>query len=181
MAEQLVAAPDTFAREADKRLFHEARRVLWEYEPLRATHPQLNLTVEHGVVRISGRVRTLAMKEIASYLLRRLPGVVRVQNELLADTELVRRVADVLAADPDLGPLCLRVDARDGVVTLAGDIPHPELEERALAVARRTPEVLDVISQITVRPPQRPPTAPAKKPEAPESAPATADSAASNA
>lgn len=176
MAEQLVAAPERFAREADKRLFHEARRVLWEYEPLRATQPQLTLTVDQGVVRLAGRVRTLAMKDIAGYLLRRVPGVVRVENELVADTEVVRSVADTLAADPELAPLCLRVDARDGVATLSGDLPRAELEQRALDVARRAPLVRDVVSQLTVRPPERPPTAPIKKPEAPESAPAAVDS-----
>ena len=175
MAEQLVATPASFNREADKRLFLAVRRRLWDYEPLRASHPQLELEVSHGTMRLGGRVRTLAMKEIVGYLCQRQEGVAVVRNELISDTEVVRRVADALAEDPQLGPLCLRVDARDGVATLSGDLPGAELESRAVEVARGAPGVADVISELVVRRPQRPPTAPPPKAAeagAPASAPA---------
>ena len=161
MAEHFVAAPATFAREGDKRLFMELRRILWEYEPLRATRPLVELDVSHGTVRLTGRVRTLAMKEIAGYLVRRAEGVGVVQNELISDTEVVQQVAEVLARDPELGPLCLRVDARDGVATLSGELPEPELEERAIQAARSAPGALDVVSELAVRRRERPSTAPA--------------------
>jgi hypothetical protein len=100
------------------------------------------------------------MKEIVGYLCRRVDGVVSVRNELVSDTEVVRRVADALATDPELAPLCIKIDARAGIATLAGDLPSPELEARAIETARSAPDVVDVISQLTVRRPERPPTAP---------------------
>jgi osmotically-inducible protein OsmY len=160
VAEQLVAASGPFEQEADKRLFLALRRRLLEYEPLRSTRPQVELNVKHGMVQITGRVRTLAMKEIVGYLCRRMDGVVSVRNELVSDTELNRRVADALAADPELAPLCIKIDARDGMTTLAGELPGPDLEPRAIEAARSVPDVEDVISQLTVRRRERPPTAP---------------------
>jgi osmotically-inducible protein OsmY len=164
VAEQLVASPARFARETDGRLFEELRRRLWDYEPLRSTRPPLELHVEHGTVRLGGRVRTLAMKEIAGYICQREPGVAVVRNELISDTEVVRSVADALWTDDELAPLCVRVDVRDGVATLSGDLPRTELEDRILDVARRAPGVAGVVSELTIRPARRPPTAPTPKP-----------------
>jgi osmotically-inducible protein OsmY len=160
VAEELVAASAPFEQETDKRLFLALRRRLLKYEPFRSTAPEVRLNVTHGTVQITGRVRTLAMKEIVGYLCRRVDGVVSVRNELVSDTELVRRVADALAADPELAPLCIKIDARAGIATLAGDLPSPELEPRAIETARGAPDVVDVISQLTVRRSERPPTAP---------------------
>jgi osmotically-inducible protein OsmY len=144
--------PPDFAREADKRLFLAVRRRLWDYEPLRTTRPALDMDVSGGIVRLRGRVRTDAMKLIAGYLVSRTEGVERLQNDLISDTEVVRSAADALAADATLGPLCLRVDARMGVVTIAGDIPAPELEARAIVVVRTAPRVAGVVSELAVRP-----------------------------
>jgi osmotically-inducible protein OsmY len=162
MFERTIAEPPNGLKGADRRLFLAVRRRLLDHEPLRASHPQLGLDVDGGTVRLGGRVRTLALKEIAGYLCKRLEGVQEVRNELLSDTEVQRQVADALAADDKLGPLCLRVDVRDGVASLSGDLPTPELEEQAVRVARRAPGVADVRSELAVRPPQRPPTAPSK-------------------
>lgn len=174
MAEHFVAAPATFAREGDKRLFMELRRVLWEYEPLRSSRPRVELDVTHGTVRLSGRVRTLAMKEIVGYLIRRTEGVGVVRNELISDTEVVQEVANVLAHDPELGPLCIRVDVRDGVATLNGELPIPELEERAVQAARLAPGAADVVSELAVRRRERPPTAPGPRPAESAGEPAAA-------
>jgi osmotically-inducible protein OsmY len=163
LAEQLVAAPEHFEREDDKRLFLNVRSELWEYEPLRASRPVIELEVHHGTVRIGGRVRTLAMKEIVGYICQRIDGVGVVRNELVSDTEVMRNVADALALDDALGPLCLIVDVRGGVVTLTGDLPDAALEQRALNAAQAAPGVLDVISDLVVRRPERPATAPASK------------------
>lgn len=174
MAEQLLAEPASFEREADRRLFNAIRRRLWDYEALRATHPKLELEVHHGSIRLGGRVRTQAMKEIAGYLCRREDEVGVVRNEIVSDTEVVYDVAAALASEPQLGPLCLRVDVRDGIATLSGELPAPDLEASALEAARRVPTVEDVFSNLTVRPPTRPPTAPPPQPAIPAAEEATA-------
>src|SRR5712691_6146542 len=132
LAEQLAAEPESFEEEADKRLFLAARRELWAYEPLRATHPRLELDARHGTLRIAGRVRTRAMKEIAGYICQRVVGAAVVRNEIVSDTEVARQVADALATDPDVAALCLRVEVRDGIATLSGELPVAELENQAV-------------------------------------------------
>ena len=153
MAEQVEhfirAESDLSDEDAD--LVDRVRKVLWEYEPLRATKPRLVVQVEGGRVTLSGRMRTLAMKEISEYLLRRLDGVNAVRNDVVADPEVIQAVADALATDPDLGPLCIRVDARDGDVVLAGDVPSEALAERALDAASRVPVAERVGSRLIVR------------------------------
>ena len=160
LSEQLVAEPASFESEEDQRAFHEIRRRLYAYEALRATHPTLELEVQHGTARLTGRVRTQAMKEILGYLCRQVDDVAVVRNDVISDTEVVRQVADALATDPILGPLCLRVDARDGVVTLSGDLPSAELEPQAIEVAGQADAAREVVSALVVRPAVRPPTAP---------------------
>jgi osmotically-inducible protein OsmY len=164
LAEVLLAQPGSFERESDRRIFLALRRRLWEYEALRATRPELDLQVHQGIVRVRGRVRTQAMKEIAGYLLAREEGVNAVENELISDTEVIRDVADALALDEELAPLCLVVDARAGIATLSGELPDPALEQRAVEAAAAVPSVVSVISNLQVRRRQRPPTAPAARP-----------------
>ena len=135
----------------DADLVDRVRKALWGYEPLRASRPRLEVRVDSGRVTLSGRMRTLAMKEISEYLLRRLDGVHAVRNDVVADPEVVQAVADALAIDPELGPLCIRVDARDGDVILAGDVPSEAAANRALDVAGRVAVAERVGSRMLVR------------------------------
>ena len=152
MAEQV----DNFIRsesnlsDEDADLVEQIRKVLWSYEPLRASRPRLEVRVDGGRVTLSGRMRTLAMKEISEYLLRRLDGVNAVRNDVVADPEVIQAVADALATDSELGPLCIRVDARDGDVVLAGDVASEALADRAIDVASRVPVAERVGSRMRV-------------------------------
>lgn len=139
--------------EADRQVLNVIRKMLWEYEPLRATRPVIDITVKGGLVQLMGRVRTLAIKEIAEYMIHRLPDVRAVRNDLIADPEVVRAVADAFAADPDLGPCCPIVDARDGVVILAGDVPSQDLVQKAIEIAGTVETVVSVTSHLRVRDP----------------------------
>src|SRR5581483_2548069 len=136
----------------DRQLLTAIRKTLWEYEPLRATRPTLTIGVQDGRVVLAGRVRTLAIKEIAEYLLLRIDGVRAVRNDLLADPEVVRALADLVAADPELGPLCPRIDVRDGVVHLAGDVPSEAVANRLIELAADHPWVDSVVSYLTIEP-----------------------------
>ena len=170
MVERLATEPRSFESDVDQRLFQAARRELWKYEPLRATQPQLELEARHGTLRVAGRVRTQAIKEIVGYICLRLAGAAVIRNELVSDTEVVRQVADAMAADPVVGPLCLRVDVRDGIATLSGELPSAELEQLVVAAAQQAPDAADIVSNLVVRRASRPPTAPEPKPAADEAA-----------
>ena len=74
-------------------------------------------------MRLRGRVRTLPQKLIAGVLVERMTEVGAVTNELIADPEVVRAVADALAQDERTAAYVLRVDARHGIVMLRGEVP----------------------------------------------------------
>lgn len=151
MAEQVIRS-EQHATEADRQLLAAIRKTLSSYEPLRATKPQLDVEVQEGRVRLSGRMRTSAMKEIAEYMVMRLPGVRAVRNDVVADPEVVRAVADALATHDRVGPACVQVDARNGMVTLAGAVPDESVIRTAEELAAGVPVVAGVTSRLTVRP-----------------------------
>jgi osmotically-inducible protein OsmY len=161
---------DTPVAESDRELAVNVRKVLLDYEPIRATKPPLEIDVQEGRVHLKGRMRTLAMKEIAEYKIMRLEGVRALRNDVLTDPEVIRRVTDALAADPELGPLCIQVDARYGNVVLAGRIPSGAAADRAMQIAATVPGVENVVSRMRIgeqsasaagRPADSSPTAPA--------------------
>jgi osmotically-inducible protein OsmY len=139
--------------EADRQLLAVIQKTLWDYEPLRATRPVLHISVDGGLARLQGRVRTSAIKEIAELLVHHLSEVRAVRNDLIADPEVVRAVADAFAADPEIGPACPIVDVRDGVVILVGDLPSEELANRAVELASSVPLVASVTSSLQVKAP----------------------------
>ncbi len=143
---------DTRLSEADRELAFKVRKALHEYEPIRATRPPLEIDVREGRVHLRGRMRTLAMKEISEYMIMRLEGVRAVRNEVLTDPEVARAVADVLAADADLGPLCIQVDARYGEVVLAGRVPDETLADRAMQLAATVHGVENATNRMRLAP-----------------------------
>jgi len=139
--------------EADRQVLDAIRKVLLDYEPLRATRPVLDVSVRDGLVHLHGRVRTSAIKEIAELLVHQLPVVRAVRNDLVADPEVIRAVADAFADDPEVGPACPIVDCRDGVVILIGEVPSEGAARRAVERASNVPIVGSVTSHLRIAPP----------------------------
>jgi osmotically-inducible protein OsmY len=136
--------------ESDRALAQQVYRTIIEYEPLRATRPELHVWAENGQIRLGGRMRTLAMKEISEYRVHLLDGqgVRAIRNDVVADPEVVRAVATALAADDRLASARIRVDARDGEVILAGGLPDQAAIERARELAMGVPGVAAVDSHL---------------------------------
>jgi osmotically-inducible protein OsmY len=149
MAEQIVGTEDVLTQE-DKALLRAIKNTLYGYEPLRATRPGLDVRVHDGRVELRGLVRTLAMKEIAEYLILRVQGVRAVRNDIVADPEIVLAVAEAMAADNQLADHCIRVDSRGGAVILAGDVPSEAIATRAQEVAAGASNVVSVTSAMRV-------------------------------
>lgn len=146
----VVRAPDRDLQRNEKKLYTRARRVLWDYEPLRASHAEIYIDVEGDQVRLRGRVRTQPQKLIASMLVQRMPEVSEVVNELVADPDIVRAVADALAQDERTAAYVIRVEARHGVVTLRGQVAADAVKEAATGITSAIPEVASVRNQLTV-------------------------------
>jgi osmotically-inducible protein OsmY len=146
----VVRAPDRDLQRDEKKLYTRARRVLWDYEPLRASHAEIYIDVVGDQVQLRGRVRTEPQKLIASMLVERMPEVSTVVNHLIADPDVVRAVADALAQDERTAAYVIRVDSRHGVVTLRGEVASDAVREAATAIASAVPVVATVRNQLTV-------------------------------
>jgi osmotically-inducible protein OsmY len=157
-----VRAPEGDLARTEKKVYTRARRVLWDYEPLRASHAEIFIEVQGDHVRLRGRVRTLPQKLIASVLVERMPEVATLTNELIADPEVVRAVANALAQDDRTGAYVIRVDSRHGVVTLRGEVPSEAVQQAAIGIASCVPLVNVVRSQLTIGGDPRPAVALAK-------------------
>jgi osmotically-inducible protein OsmY len=155
----VVRAPDRPLERAEKKIYTQVRRVLWDYEPLRASHAEIFIDVEGEQVLLRGRVRTLPQKLIASGIVARMPEVSEVVNELIADPDVVRAVADALSQDERTAAYVLRVDSRHGVVTLRGEVPSQEVQDAAMAIASGVPTVATVRNVTTIGGEPRPPVA----------------------
>ncbi|HYY87792.1 MAG TPA: BON domain-containing protein [Chloroflexota bacterium] len=145
----VVRAPARELRGEEKRLYTRVRRLLWDYEPLRASHAEIHIHVHNRAVRLRGRVRTLPQKIIAAALVSRMPEVDSVSNELIADPEVVRDVADALAQDERTAAYVVRVEARHGIIFLRGELPSDEVEQAVVEVASGVPTVASVRSTLT--------------------------------
>jgi len=146
----VVRAPDRDLERAEKRLYTRVRRALWDYEPLRASHAEIFIDVDGNNIRLRGRVRTMPQKLIAGMLVARLSEIESVTNDLIADPDVVRAVADALAQDERTAPYVIRVDARHGIVILRGEIPSEAVQQAALEIAATAPLVDSIRNQLTI-------------------------------
>jgi osmotically-inducible protein OsmY len=147
MAQEIFPIADDLP-DADRRVLTLIRKTMLDYEPLRATRPILDVTVQGGLVHMRGRVRTSAIKEIAELLVHQLEPVRAVRNDLIADPEVVRAVADAFASDAEIGPACPIIDCRDGVVILIGTVPSEDLVRRAVELATMVPTVASITNHL---------------------------------
>jgi osmotically-inducible protein OsmY len=83
----------------------------------------------------------LPQKIIAGALLERMTEVGSLTNELIADPDVVRAVADALASDERTAPYVLRIDSRHGVVTLRGEVPNEATSLAATEITTAVPGV----------------------------------------
>lgn len=146
----VVRAPSSELQKHEKKLFSRVRRVLWDYEPLRASHAEIQIDIQADGVQLRGRVRTLPQKIIAEVLVQRMTEVGSVTNALIADPEVIRAVADALAQDERTAAYVIRVDARHGIVTLRGEVPSTAVQDAAIAVAAGVDLVSSVRNQLVI-------------------------------
>jgi osmotically-inducible protein OsmY len=146
----VVRAPQGNLEREEKKVYTRVRRVLWDYEPLRASHAEIFIEVNGNQVRLHGRVRTLPQKLIAGVLVSRMNEVASLTNDLIADPEVVRAVADALAQDERTAPYVIRVESRHGIVTLRGEVPSEEVQHAAVEIASAVPSISSVRNKLTV-------------------------------
>jgi osmotically-inducible protein OsmY len=79
-----------------------------------------------------------------------------VDNELIADPEVVRAVADALAQDERTAPYVIRVESRHGIVSLRAEVPSAAVQQAAIDIAASVPLVLSVRNLLALGGPVQP-------------------------
>jgi hyperosmotically inducible periplasmic protein len=133
---------------------------------------QINVDTRNGFVTLSGAVETRAAKDQAVRLARETEGVTDVADNLtvnaaatlggrteeaardtanaIADAGVTAAVKTKLLADTTVGGLKIDVDTRAGVVTQTGTVRSAAERERAVAVARETEGVKNVVDKLVI-------------------------------
>ena len=71
-------------------------------------------------------------------------------GETIDDATITTRVKTALLNDPDVGGLRIDVDTFKGVVTLSGGVKTTAERDKAIAIAKKTPGVVDVKSSLQI-------------------------------
>jgi osmotically-inducible protein OsmY len=114
----------------------------------------LGVHVSHGIVTLTGAVRTPAARARTVAAAKSVQGVRQVRDELhvdprvpsvkdrFGDAALAGRIAAAIFTQT--GSTAVRVNVHDGVVTLHGNVTDPRLRDAAVDTARHTTGVHDV-------------------------------------
>ncbi|MGD9765866.1 MAG: BON domain-containing protein [Candidatus Binatia bacterium] len=122
---------------------------------------QINVDTDDGVVTLFGMVPTEASKRAAEAEVAKVSGVKKVRNQLQVVAEpaqeavkandeeikdhIAKRMDDALSDDADI-----KVEVKDGVARLSGEVDGQSDRLRALTIARSTSGVRSVVDQIEV-------------------------------
>lgn len=122
----------------------------------------VQVTVNNGVVKLTGTVDTFYWKEEAGKRARRVKGVTALDNEIevagpeISDEELQNKLVRAISYDRvGYGTTAfnaISVHVQNGVVTLGGTAYGPVDAESAVSVASNMKGVKDVIDEISVDP-----------------------------
>jgi osmotically-inducible protein OsmY len=134
-------------------LKQSVEEALKAYSALRNSRPDITVTVDDGVVTLSGYVSSTSIREMATVLAGSVGNVSEVVNELHADPKLERSVALALAQDERTRPLPIRVRSTAGYVQLQGQVPDEAAAKAAMEVARTVKGPKQVVSALKVRQP----------------------------
>ena len=121
---------------------------------------RVGVAVTEGAVTLSGEVDTHEEKEAALEAAYRVDGVTGVVDDLVVrdlssgheDADIVRAIAQALAAHPTIPEGAVHVTVHDGRVVLSGSLAWKYQRETAERAIRDTPGVKGVHNIIEIRP-----------------------------
>lgn len=133
----------------DSAIAADVDQALWSDEVIRALDIEtIDVAVCDGVVILSGYATTPTSKARAERSARQVPGVLRVENQIVTDGDVVTAVAQALARDARTHRARIFVNADHGVVTLSGEIENPDVRAAAEEVAAAVPLLRGLINDI---------------------------------
>lgn len=126
----------------------------------------INTDVKNGVVTLTGKVDSKVDKALAEELIENLDGVSKVDNKLtvvaqskdkdagdnsaLKDAKIATVVKTRLLFESEVSGTSIDVDAKNGVVTLSGEVDSDAEKDLAVAIAKNTNDVSKVIDKLNV-------------------------------
>lgn len=131
---------------------------------------KIDVDVDNDSVTLKGEVDNEAQRELAERLARDISGIQTVDNALkiepetqkqgasnklfsyVQDANTTARVEMQLLWDDTTSGLDIKVDTKDGTVTLTGNVATEKERERAERIATRTKGVKEVVSKLQVAP-----------------------------
>lgn len=123
----------------------------------------IHVVTVKGVVTLSGHVPNQIMGNKAIQLAQDTDGVQEVisnikiketstANNVISDSAITAAIKSKYLADSKVKGLQIHVTTINGKVTLTGQVPNDDMEENAIAIARDTDGVKEVISKLEVKP-----------------------------
>ncbi|GJE12247.1 MULTISPECIES: BON domain-containing protein [Methylobacterium] len=134
-----------------------------EYAPM-IDAAQIGVTVENGIVTLTGHVRNYAERGIAERVVLRVRGVRGVIERIevrypddprVGDEALAERCARVIQWDARIPRDSVTLKVEQGRVTLHGCVPHYHQKAAVDKALRRLAGVTDIVNLIAVKPPAR--------------------------
>jgi osmotically-inducible protein OsmY len=124
-------------------------------------HEKIGVSVDMGVVALSGIVTSYAEKLLAESTARRVKGVRAIAEDITvhypfnaktSDAEIAKRVADLLEWDPLVPDDKINVTVENGVVRLRGDVEWNYQKDLAFKDASKIGGVVRIDNWIQVSP-----------------------------
>ena len=124
-------------------------------------HEKIGISVDNGVVTLSGLVPSYSQKLLAEQVARRVKGVRAVAEEIevrlgfqpkTSDAELAKRVADILEWNSFVPHDKVKVTVEDRVVKLTGDVDWGYQKDLAFKDASKISGIIRVDNLIKVSP-----------------------------
>jgi hyperosmotically inducible protein len=105
---------------------------------------------ERDAVATAGRVGAERAREAGQEISQKTAAAAKTAQEALSDGALTAKIKAKMALDDSVKALDLNVDTVDGVVTVTGNVRSRAERERALALARETDGVRNVVDRLTI-------------------------------
>lgn len=120
----------------------------------------IGVAVDEGVVSLSGEVRSYAQKVAAAKAALRTRGVTAVANDIVVryagrkatDAEIAEAARNVLAWSALVPKDAVKIEVRDGVVTLSGVVDWDYQRQAAKRAVEEMTDVEGVFSTINLKP-----------------------------
>jgi osmotically-inducible protein OsmY len=152
VAEELQVQYAFEPKKSDDQIAKRVADIL-EWDPL--VPRGLEVTVEKGVVKLSGKVEWNYQRDLAAEDTAKITGVVRIDNRIqvappISTTDIINRIEQAFERNADLEAEKIHVQAQGAKVTLTGSVSSWNKRYLAESAAWSAPGVIQVEDRLMV-------------------------------